>query len=74
MTSHNKAIKTELAINNLQNRTKVKLSHAIDLLLPKWEPRSIMQNNTTIVLRPNGMPVTMLRPSDTLIPAIHNYD
>ena len=44
----------------------------IDLLLPKWDPRGIIYNNTTIVLRPNGTPITMFRPSDTPIPTIDN--
>ena len=45
MTSHYKAIKTELAINNLQNEQNESVNcHAIDLLSPKCNPRSIMHN------------------------------
>ena len=75
MTGHYKAIKTKLAINNLQyeRNESGKLSHAFDLLLPKWEARSIMPNNTTIALRPSDTPITMLWPSDMPIPAIQDY-
>ena len=56
-----------------EQNESVTLSHAIALLLLKWDPRSIMHNNTTIVARSNGMPITMLRTSDTPIPALQNY-